>query len=204
MVTKLILKKTGGVMKKILFLALVLVFAYMLFGCAQRKVVQPQPSVTPEEARAKAPEGRPEQKVPEEKITEQQIAKIETKEGEMPKYAEEKSIFNDIHFDFDKYDIRPDAKPILQSVAEWLMKNKPADLLIEGHCDERGTNEYNLALGDRRAKAAKDSLIALGIPSGRINSISYGEEKPLCTEQTEECWQKNRRAHFVVLMGKGK
>jgi peptidoglycan-associated lipoprotein len=191
-------------MKKVLVLALVLVFAYMFFGCAQRKVVQPQPSVTPEEARAKAPEGRPEQKVPEEKITEQQIAKIETKEGEMPKYAEEKSIFGDIYFDFDKYDIRPEAKPILQSVADWLMKNKSADLLIEGHCDERGTNEYNLALGDRRAKAARDSLVALGISSGRINFISYGEEKPLCTEKTEECWQKNRRAHFVVQMGKSK
>lgn len=190
-------------MKKIVVFALVLFFGYMLIGCAQRKVVQPQPSVTHEETRAKAPE-RAEQGVPEEKITEQQIAKIETREGEMPKYAEEKSIFEDIHFEFDKYDIRPDAKPILKSIADWLMKNKSTDLLIEGHCDERGTNEYNLALGDRRAKAAKDSLIALGIPSGRINIISYGEEKPLCTEQTEECWQKNRRAHFVALMGKGK
>jgi peptidoglycan-associated lipoprotein len=122
----------------------------------------------------------------------------------MSKYAEEKSIFEDIHFEFDKYDIRSDAKPVLQSVAEWLMKNKSADLLIEGHCDDRGTNEYNLALGDRRAKAARDYLAALGIPAGRINIISYGEEKLLCTEQTEECWQKNRRAHFVALMGKGK
>ena len=189
-------------MKKVLVLALVFVFAYMFFGCAQRKVVQPQPSVTPEEARAKALEGRLEQKSPEERITEQQIAKIETREGEMPTYAEEKSIFDDIYFDFDKYDIRTDAKPILQSVAEWLMKNKSADLLIEGHCDDRGTNEYNLALGDRRAKAVRDSLVALGIPSGRINFISYGEEKPLCTQKTEECWQKNRRAHFVVQMGK--
>lgn len=190
-------------MKKFMVLTLVLVFAFMLFGCAQRKVVS-QPSVTPEETRAKAPEGTLEQKVPEEKITEQQIAKVETQEGEMPKYAEEKSIFDDVYFDFDKYDIRLDAKPILQSVADWLMKNKSADLLIEGHCDERGTNEYNLALGDRRAKAARDGLIALGISSGRINLISYGEEKPLCTEKTEECWQKNRRAHFVVQMGKSK
>ncbi len=189
-------------MKKVLVLALVFVFAYTFFGCAQRKVVQPQPSVTPEEARAKALEGRTEQKSPEERITEQQIAKIETREGEMPTYAEEKSIFEDIYFDFDKYDIRPEAKPILQSVAEWLMKNKSADLLIEGHCDDRGTNEYNLALGDRRAKAVRDSLVSLGISSGRINFISYGEEKPLCTQKTEECWQKNRRAHFVVQMGK--
>ncbi len=190
-------------MKKVLILVLVLVFGYMLFGCAQRKVVQPQPSGTPGETRAGGVGGQ-EQKIPEEKITEQQIAKIETREGEAPKYAEEKSIFNDVHFDFDKYDIRPDAKPTLQSVADWLLKNKSADLLVEGHCDDRGTNEYNLALGDRRAKAARDYLVALGIPSGRINIISYGEEKPLCTEKTEDCWQKNRRDHFVFLMGKSK
>src|SRR4030043_635296 len=190
-------------MKKIVVFPLVLFFSYMLSGCAKRKVAQPQPSVTHEETRAKAPE-RAEQKVPEEKITEQQIAKIETREGEMSKYAEEKSIFEDIHFEFDKYDIRSDAKPVLQSVAEWLMKNKSADLLIEGHCDDRGTNEYNLALGDRRAKAARDYLAALGIPAGRINIISYGEENLLCTEQTEEFWQKKQRENFVALMGKGK
>src|SRR4030066_991044 len=170
-------------MKKIVVFALVLFFSYMLMGCAQKKIVQPQPSVTHEETRAKAPE-RAEQRVPEEKITEQQIAKIETREGEMPKYAEEKSIFEDIHFEFDKYDIRPDAKPILKSIADWLMKNKSTDLLIEGHCDERGTNEYNLALGDRRAKSVKDNLISLGVASARIDIISYGEEKPVCTEQT--------------------
>jgi hypothetical protein len=71
--------------------------------------------------------------------------------------------------------------------------------LFEGHCDERGTNEYNLALGDRRAKAARDYLIALGIAANRIEMLSYGEEKPLCTEETDECWAKNRRAHFVIL-----
>ncbi len=190
-------------MKKVLLWVLVIVFSYVLIGCAQRKVVQPeQPPLTPGDSRATAPEGRPEQWVPEEKITEQQIAKIETGEGEMPKYAEEKSIFDDIYFDFDKYDIRPDAKQILQSISDWMIKNKSADLLIEGHCDERGTNEYNLALGDRRAKAARDYLVALGIPSSRINIISYGEEKPLCIEKTEGCWQKNRRAHFIAMMGK--
>jgi len=102
------------------------------------------------------------------------------------------------------YDIRPDAKPILQAIASWLLKNTSANILIEGHCDERGTNEYNLALGDRRAKAARDYLIALGIASDRIEMLSYGEEKPLCTETTEECWAKNRRAHFVILREKGK
>jgi peptidoglycan-associated lipoprotein len=204
MVTRLITKKEGDFMKKVFVLVLILALGFILISCAQRKVVQPQQPTTPTETRAKAPEGKPEQKVPEEKITEQQIAKIETKEVEASKYAEEKSIFEDIYFDFDKYDIRPDAKPMLQSVADWLIKNKSSELLIEGHCDERGTNEYNLALGDRRARATRDYLVSLGVASGRIDIISYGEEKPLCAEKTEECWQKNRRAHFVVLKSKGK
>jgi len=190
-------------MKKVFVLVLIIAFGSILISCAQKRIVQPQqqpvaPQVT------KAPEAKPEQKIPEEKITEQQLAKIETKEVETPKYTEEKGIFEDIHFDFDKYDIRPDAKPILQSVADWLIKNTSSRLLIEGHCDERGTNEYNLALGDRRAKATRDYLVAVGVVSGRIDIISYGEEKPICTEKTEECWQKNRRAHFVVLKEKGK
>lgn len=197
----------GGFMKKVFVLVLVLVlvlaFGFILISCAQKRVVQPQQPVTPQETKAKA-EAKPEQKIPEEKITEQQLAKIETKEVETSKYTEEKGMFEDIHFDFDKYDIRPDAKPILQSVSDWLIKNKSSRLLIEGHCDERGTNEYNLALGDRRAKAARDYLVAVGVVSSRIDIISYGEEKPLCTEKTEECWQKNRRAHFIVLKEKGK
>ena len=76
--------------------------------------------------------------------------------------------------------------------------------MVEGHCDERGTNEYNLALGDRRSRAVRDYLVALGIGSNRIETISYGEEKPVCAEKTEECWAKNRRAHFVVLREAGK
>lgn len=176
------------------FVLLLLILGLTLTGCPPKKVVQPEkPAVFEEAEKAAAPSLKP-----EERITEQKIAKIETKE-EFPRYREEEDIFKDIHFDFDKYDIRPEAKPILEGIASWLLKNKDARLSIEGHCDERGTNEYNLALGDRRAKAARDYLVALGVPSNRIEMISYGEEKPLCTEKTEECWAKNRRAHFVVL-----
>jgi len=196
-------------MRKVFILLLVLTFMSVLTACAQKKVVQPQqpPAVTPQETKAKAPEVPAQKKIPEEraeeKITEQQLAKIETKEVEVPKYTEEKGVFEDIHFDFDKYDIRPDAKPILESLSDWLIKNKPSKLLIEGHCDERGTSEYNLALGDRRAKATRDYLVALGVSSGRIETISYGKEKPICMEATEECWQKNRRSHFIALKEKG-
>ncbi|MEF9437683.1 MAG: peptidoglycan-associated lipoprotein Pal [Candidatus Mariimomonas ferrooxydans] len=106
--------------------------------------------------------------------------------------------FKDALFDYDRYTIRPDARTALDSVAGWLNSNRGTNILIEGNCDEMGTNEYNLALGEKRAKAARDYLISRGISSGRIRHISYGEEKPLCTEKNEACWQSNRRAHFVV------
>ncbi len=194
-------------MKKI-FLLIILTTGLILTACPSKKVVQPEqaeqqplpPAVTP------APR-QPEQKVtpavkpPEEKITDKTLAKIETKE-EAAKYKEEGDLFKDIYFDFDQYDIRADAKPVLQEVSSYLLKNTTAKILVEGHCDDRGTNEYNLALGDRRAKAVSDYLVALGIASGRIETLSFGEEKPVCTEQTEDCWAKNRRAHFVVLKEK--
>ena len=104
----------------------------------------------------------------------------------------------DIHFDFDKSAIRPDAAKILLASAEWLKAHTDHALLIEGHCDERGTNEYNLALGDRRAKATRDFLVAHGVATRRITLISYGEERPQCTEHNEQCWSRNRRSHFLV------
>jgi peptidoglycan-associated lipoprotein len=103
-----------------------------------------------------------------------------------------------IHFDFDKADIRPVDTEILDSNAQWLKSNADALVIIEGHCDERGTDEYNLALGERRTKAARDYLVARGVQSTRITVTSYGEERPLCTERTEGCWSRNRRAEFLV------
>ncbi|OLC16298.1 MAG: peptidoglycan-associated lipoprotein [Candidatus Rokubacteria bacterium 13_1_40CM_69_27] len=104
----------------------------------------------------------------------------------------------DIHFDFDKYTLRPDAAKILDANARWLKANPNRLVLVEGHCDERGTNEYNLALGERRAKAAMSYLEAQGVAASRFTMISYGEERPLCTAHSEDCWAKNRRAHFLV------
>jgi peptidoglycan-associated lipoprotein len=103
----------------------------------------------------------------------------------------------DIYFDFDKYDIRPGDAKILDTNATWLKGNNNL-VLIEGHCDERGTNEYNLALGERRAKATMNYLVSQGVQAGRITIISYGEERPICTEHNEACWAKNRRAHFLT------
>ena len=104
----------------------------------------------------------------------------------------------DVFFDFDKYDVRPSDAKILDANAAWLKTNAEHLVLIEGHCDERGTNEYNLALGERRAKSTMNYLVSQGIQASRITIISYGEERPVCTEKTEECWAKNRRAHFLV------
>src|SRR5262245_51459943 len=104
----------------------------------------------------------------------------------------------DIYFDFDKYDIRSVDQKTLDANAAWLKSNARALLLIEGHCDERGTPEYNLALGERRAQAAMSYLVALGIQANRISIVSYGSQQPVCQERSEACWAKNRRAHFLV------
>ena len=104
----------------------------------------------------------------------------------------------DIYFDFDKYDIRPADTRILDTNAAWLKSNPNHLVLIEGHADERGTNEYNLALGERRAKSTMNYLVSQGVQANRITIISYGEERPTCTEKSEGCWAKNRRSHFLV------
>jgi peptidoglycan-associated lipoprotein len=105
---------------------------------------------------------------------------------------------SDIHFDFNDYTIRPQDSEILRHNAGWLSSHANSRVQVEGHCDERGSEEYNIALGAKRAQAAKDYLVTLGIASNRISTISYGKELPLCTEHNEDCWSRNRRDHFVV------
>jgi peptidoglycan-associated lipoprotein len=104
----------------------------------------------------------------------------------------------DIHFDYDAHDIRPADMPILDENAVWLNANPGALLLIEGHTDERGTSEYNLGLGDLRAASAMSYLLARGVPAARMVAISYGKERPVCTDHNEACWVQNRRAHFLA------
>lgn len=118
-----------------------------------------------------------------------------------PKAFEATSELKMIHFDFDKADIRPGDAAILDANARWLSANPKNLALIEGHCDERGTNEYNLALGERRARATMNYLVARGVQASRLSTISYGEERPLCTEHNERCWSQNRRAQFLFKAG---
>ena len=104
----------------------------------------------------------------------------------------------DAFFDFDKSNIRPDASQVLTANADFLKTKPDIKFTIEGHCDERGSEEYNLGLGDRRATAAKGFLGNLGVSADRVTTISYGKDRPVCTEETEQCWQRNRRAHMTA------
>ncbi len=113
---------------------------------------------------------------------------------------EREGLIGDVFYDFDKYDLRSEARERLEKNAMFMNGADGRDLTftIEGHCDERGTNEYNIALGQGRATSALDFLVSLGVDGSRLRTISYGEERPFCTESTEACWQKNRRARFVI------
>ena len=108
------------------------------------------------------------------------------------------SDLKDIHFKFDQYDLDSNSKKVLEQNASYLKQNPGMKIEIQGHCDERGTNNYNIALGERRAHATKKFLESQGIESSRVNTISYGEEKPFCFDSNENCWFQNRRAHFMV------
>jgi peptidoglycan-associated lipoprotein len=111
------------------------------------------------------------------------------------------SPMKDVNFAFDSHELTADARQVLKGNADWLKANPAQRVQIEGHCDERGTVEYNLALGAKRARVVKDYLVTLGIVIDRLSDISYGEEIPVCKEQTEACWGKNRRARFVIASG---
>ena len=104
----------------------------------------------------------------------------------------------DAYFDYDSYEVRPSDAATLQADAQFLNQHPNWKILIEGHCDERGSTEYNMALGDSRSQSAKQALISAGVAANRINTVSFGKEKPFCTESNEQCWQENRRAHLVL------
>lgn len=116
---------------------------------------------------------------------------------------EKMGLLGDIHFDLDRADLRDGDRAILSQNADTLKKFDFLRITVEGHCDERGSVEYNLSLGERRAKAAYDYLVSLGVDASRLKTVSYGKEVPLCQESSEDCWARNRRAHFAIT-GKSK
>ncbi len=196
-------------MKKTLWikLALLLVIPGLLFAasCA-KKVVKSDESaqMTSEEIAKRAAEKASKEALEREKelakkraIEEEQLKESEKREA--ARRAEKDWFLNeDIHFEYDKSTLLPEAQEILKRKAKWLERNPGVSVTIEGHCDERGTNEYNIALGDRRAQSAKNFLVSLGIAGSRLETISYGEEKPLDPAHNETAWAKNRRAHFLI------
>lgn len=180
-------------------------FAFLaLIGCSPPVTTKPDVSSTAPQASIKEKavkadgKGKPGKAAPESKAPTSLEA---LRRGEAPR-TPPSSPLKEVYFDFDKYDLRADARATLKANADWLKGNPWAQGEVEGHADERGTNEYNLALGAKRAQAARDYLVTMGIAAGRLSTISYGEEVPVCREKTEECWQRNRRDRFVVKAGK--
>ena len=113
-------------------------------------------------------------------------------------YVTRNGLLGDVYFDFDRADLSEESRSRLARNADWLLAHPEFQVRIEGHCDERGTNEYNLALGERRAAAARDYVTSLGVTGGMLTTLSYGEERPQCSDSSEGCWARNRRAHFLI------
>lgn len=189
-------------MRKATFGLLVVMLSGMILGgCAKKEVVKAEEAVVP--AVVAAPEAPPAPAPPPPPPPESAPVKAEVvPEPEPPQKAVvaeavQKITLETIHFDFDEFDLREPDREILTKNAEILLNKIKSNVQIEGHCDERGSAEYNLALGERRARSAMNYLVTLGVPADRLSIISYGEEKPIDPGHDEEAWAKNRRAQFV-------
>ena len=184
----------------ILVLALALMVTFSFSACTKKKISSEASTTTTtsteEEARQRVEEEARQEALREENLREERRSEQQAKE----RIEAGRSVFEneDIYFEFDSIRLTPEAQEILTQKAAWLRMNPGARVTIEGHCDDRGTNEYNLALGEGRAQSAHDFLVDLGINESRLKSLSYGEERPLAISQDEETWARNRRAHFVI------
>jgi peptidoglycan-associated lipoprotein len=177
---------------------LTIVVLVMLAGCKSAAPPPPPPPTAPAAEPATA------SSVPEEQVTEPKTETIMSEEvtTELPEDLEvlnARGYLQDVFFDTDRWDIKPAFREALAKNAAWLQKYPSVQVLIEGHCDERNTREYNIALGDRRANAVRDYLVFLGVAPDRISTRSYGEERPFAMGHNEDAWKLNRRAHFVII-----
>jgi peptidoglycan-associated lipoprotein len=173
-----------------------LALVVLLPACQKKKVQAPPPEVPPAVQPAEPPtevaprtQGEVADKTPDP-LAGDIVAVNE--------YVTRNGLLGDVYFEFDKADLSEEARERLAKNAEWLRAHPEFQVRIEGHCDERGTNEYNLALGERRAAAAMGYITSLGASAGSLTTLSYGEERPQCTESDEGCWSRNRRAHFLI------
>ena len=186
--------------RSVLLSTAALLMVVVVAGCARRvpppappPPAPPPPAVTPAPPPAPPPPPKPAPAPPPQPLTEDEIFQRKTLaelNAEMP--------LGDVFFDYDMSTIREDARPILQKNADYLRRWATTRVTLEGHTDSRGTTEYNLALGARRAGALRDYLVSLGIAPDRLLAVSRGEETPQCSEENDACWQRNRRGHFVI------
>ncbi len=186
---------------KIITLIAIIGLILAALSCGKPPVTTTVPELTPEERARIAAEEEARRKLEAERLkhgrtSEESLAELYSDKEELK--ALEKFQNEDIHFAFDSYVLTEEAQKILDKKVDWLRKHPGVKIIIEGHCDERGSNEYNLALGERRANSAKEYLVNAGIDPDRIHIISYGEERPLALGSDEASWAINRRAHFVV------
>ncbi len=180
-------------MKKTVLVVLALAAAATFTACTKKAppAPPPPPPVAPE---APPPAPPPPPKAEVAPVVDE-YARLKAMSAEE---IEKSGLLKEVFFDFDKSDIREADRAVLSQNADALKRFDFLRITVEGHCDERGTVEYNLALGERRAKAAYDYLVSLGVPADRLKTVSYGKEVPVCTQSSEDCWQRNRRAHFTV------
>jgi peptidoglycan-associated lipoprotein len=183
-----------------LVMAVLVAGLFLTVSCAKKTVVSDATTTEDQkksQAEAKAKAEAEAERIAQQNIEDQMAKEKELKEAKM-QAAKREFEDQDIHFEYDSSKLSSMAKMLLKEKAAWLKGNYSASVIIEGHCDNRGTTEYNLALGEQRASAVKAYLINLGVSAARLNTISYGEEQPLDSSQTEQAFSKNRRAHFAI------
>jgi peptidoglycan-associated lipoprotein len=193
-------KKENPVMKRLgvgrNWLILSVLLSMIIIGCAKE---QPVPPIDDEQARLEEERRRREEEERLRRLREEEERKRQEEAEARARMEFEEQMSIMIHFDFDRSDLRPEAREILSQKANLLRQRSSVNIRIEGHCDEWGTEEYNLALGERRAQSAKSYLVNAGVDAGRISTISYGKERPLDPGHNKVAWQKNRRGEFKII-----
>ena len=186
-------------MKKSLFPLMLAATILLFYGCSSNKPYVPITERAGQQQAVEQPSGVTSGEN-QGGISEEELARAERERQRLAseRMAAAASHLPDIYFDFDSYIIRNQDMPTLKEMADWLAKNQGVKVVVEGYCDERGTTEYNLALGQKRAEAAKDYLVRSGVPANRVRATSYGKEAPVDQDHTEEAWAKNRRDHFTT------
>ncbi|MEP6960422.1 MAG: OmpA family protein [Nitrospirota bacterium] len=186
--------------RKVISLYLSLSLMLLFAGCAGKNVSSSSGDVASQAGKGKSEEILPDaiKTIPPERSFERPGGSLPSNLSPAPSTASGSNALGDVFFDYDRFQIRKDGMPVLDANAGWLRANGSKTVLIEGHCDERGTVAYNLVLGEKRARAAQTYLQDLGVQASQLQITSYGETRPFCKQANEDCYQQNRRAHFVM------